>query len=44
MSQIKDGTFTKGRIGVYIHPAEAGQAWDNVEVILPRPTKAIAHN
>ena len=34
VSQIKDATFPKGRIGVYIHPAEPGQAWDNVEVVL----------
>lgn len=38
MSQIKDSTFRKGRIGVYIHPAEEGQSWDNVEVILLDPS------
>ncbi len=32
---MKDATFRRGRIGLYLHPAEAGQAWDNVEVLLP---------
>ncbi|MDH7570508.1 MAG: hypothetical protein QHJ73_13080 [Armatimonadota bacterium] len=34
VSQIKDATFPRGRIGVYIHPAEEGQAWDKVQVTL----------
>ncbi|MBI3945126.1 MAG: hypothetical protein HY321_04350 [Armatimonadetes bacterium] len=34
VSRIKDDTFRRGRVGVYIHPAEAGQAWANVRVVL----------
>jgi len=40
VSQIKDGTFPKGRIGVYIKPDWAGQAWDNLEVRQPGITGA----
>ena len=35
VSEMKDGTLRRGRIGVYIHAAEPGQAWDNVEVLVP---------